>query len=687
VTFKGDFTAWAAKLTGLFLVLLPVYLMATANTAVAGPKTLWFVWAFGFGLVGFGYFWTEGARLFAMLVLSMTLGGAAQLWLLQPLWFPALRFGNDTLHDAAMLVVIGLQGVLALIVIWRRGGLGKLHALAATFGAVRLGIFFALTALLSVSIMGFVPQGYFASLGLHLSASAVMIGANMLSVVAMLMLPAPFASYRGFHPIIPALTAFGASAAIAWFAFQGLPHVEDELVYLFQADTLAHGALSAPAPPTAAHAGLQYYLLEISQGRWFAVTSPGWPAVLALGVLVGAPWLVNPILAGIAVLLAHAVTRRLAGPKRANIVALLMCTSPWFIAASGSFMGHTLTVTLSLLAWLVLLSDAKTTRGHVVLALTGGLAMGWVFVTRQMDGLLLGTLTGMWLLSRWRRPGGGLRTVVYSVSAFASGSVYFLYNYVMTGNLLLSPLARYLGRVWQQGANSYGFGPKIGPPGGWGGLDIAPGHSPYEAIINTAQNLSSLQLELFGWGIGSLALVYALLLWGKLRRADVAMLAIAGAVIVALFFYWFSGSFYIGPRYWFSLFFPMLYLSASGFAALSDRLALLGADRRTARVTLFVICLFGLFVFIPWRGVEKYYQFGRYDTEIRDARDAGAFGNAVVFFDIRSDPGAALVLNDPWLPADRPVFLNDRGPGFDRAAAAAAFPGRPVLRYSGAAPK
>jgi hypothetical protein len=686
VTIKGDMTAWGAKLVGLLLVLAPVYLLLTGNDQVADAKTLWFTWAFGFGLLGLGYFWAERAYVFAILVLSLSLGGAAQLWLLQPLWFPALRFNNDTLNDTAMLAVIGLQGILAVTVIWRRGGLAMLRRVLDGLGVGRLVLIFALSALASVSIMGFVPQGYFTSLGLHLSASAIMIGANMLTVVAMLMLPPPFASYRGFHPVVPALVAFGASAAIAWFAFQGLPHVEDELVYLFQARTLVHGALTVAAPPEVAQPGLAYYLLDIQQGRWFAVTSPGWPAVLALGVLVGAPWLVNPVLAGIAVLLAQAVTQRLAGRKRANIVGLLMCTSPWFIGASGSLMGHTLTITLMLLAWFLLLSNAETLRGHARLAGGAGLAMGWVFFTRQLDGLLLGVLTGLWLLSKWRQPAGALRVLWYSAGALATGSLYFWYNYVMTGDFLQSPLARYLARVWQTGANNYGFGAQIGPPKGWRGLDIAPGHSPYEALINTAQDWSSLQLELFGWGIGSLVLIYALLFWGKLRRTDWAMLAIAITTIAALFFYWFSGSFYIGPRYWFALFFPALYLSASGFDALSERLASLGGDRRTARVTLFVMCLFGLFVFIPWRGVEKYYRFRNFDTEVRQAQNIGLFGNAVVFFDIEANPGSALVLNDPRLPPDQPIFLNAHGEGIDTAVAAA-FPNRPAVHFYGARPR
>ena len=45
-------------------------------------------------------------------------------------------------------------------------------------------------------------------------------------------------------------------------------------------------------------------------------------AALALGVAAGVPWLVNPVLAALSVLLAHAIASRMAGRDQADLVAL-----------------------------------------------------------------------------------------------------------------------------------------------------------------------------------------------------------------------------------------------------------------------------------------------------------------------------------------------------------------------------
>ncbi len=673
--------AWTIGLSGIFLLTLAAMALLGLPMEWLGPRALWFVSAAGVALVSAGYFIHEEARAYAGVVASMFLGGAAQLWLTQPLWFPALRLTPRDGADAFMFALIALQAAIAGICLLRSGKMTRLGALAREFGLLRILIFLGLSVFFSVSIMGYLPRGYLASYGLHLIAGGAMIAVNLMSVAALLALPPPFTTHRGFHPVIPAAVAFLASALLAWFGFDRLPHVEDELAYLFQAKTLAQGSFTAPAPPAELWPGFEYYLLDISNGRWFATTSPGWPAVLSLGVLVGAPWLINPLLAGVAVLFAHGLTRRLAGRDQADIVALLMCTSPWFLGASASLMTHTLTITLTLASWWLLLIPARRQPRDAALWLLAGLAMGWVFTTRQLEGVLLGTLTGLWLVARWREPRALWRVVCYSSGAILAGSYYFLHNLALTGNLLTSPLSRYLNTLWHGEANAYGFGPGIGPAGGWGALDISPGHTPYEGLINTLHNLSGLQLELFGWGIGSLALVYGLFLWGRARRTDWAMSALALTVIAAMFLYWFSGGFYLGPRYWFALFFPILFLSASGYFAITRRLERLGVHAYSAGVTLFILAVFGISIFTPWRAVTKYHRYGDVTNTIQRAAARGEFGNALVFFDISADPVSAFVLNDPWFPADRAIFVRDLGTEAN-ARVAAAFPGRKIIYFT-----
>ena len=681
MNLKDFIISWTAKLSGLLLLIVPIFFLLTPATVAADSKTLWFCSVLGFALLSFGYFAALQAKVFGAIVFSLFVGGGAQLWLTQPLWFPAIGLKPTDSIEMLMFGLIAMQAMLAVWTIQKTGKFSGILRLIQEFGIIRLIVFFALSAAFSVSIMGYLPRGFITSYFLHLIAGGAMVGINLLTIAALLCQPQPFTKSRGFSPLIPALVVFIASASLGWFSFERLPHVEDELVYLFQAKTIATGSFYAPAPPEAARAGLEYYLLEIRDGRWFATTPPGWASILALGVIVGFPWLVNPLMAAISVLLAHSITTRVSGPRRADILVLLMCTSPWFLATSASLMPHITAVLFTLLSWWLLLLSGKSTRKTALLAGLAGLAMGWVFVTRQLEGVIIGTLTGLLIISKWGQAGTFLRTVSYSIGAIFAGSFYFFHNAILTGQLLTAPLTRYINEQWHVGANSYGFGPQIGPPGGWGDLDIAPGHSAYEGLINTLHNISALQLELFGWGTGSLALVYVLLLWGRPDRKDALMLIFSFLIIFVMFFYWFSGSFYIGPRYWFGLLFPILYLSTSGFIALKDRLANIGVDAHSSGLTLFIICLFGLLIFTPWRGITKYYEYGSFNSDVRAAQESGAFSNAVVIFDINGNPGSALVLNDPKLPADKPIFL-DKQDAASNAAAIAAFPGRKSKIYS-----
>ena len=101
------------------------------------------------------------------------------------------------------------------------------------------------------------------------------------------------------------------------------------------------------------------------------------------------------------------------------------------------------------------------------------------------------------------------------------------------------------------------------PAKSWGALDIWVGHSPVEGLLNLINGIASLNLELLGWTFGSLVPIWIVFIWHKrLTGFDRAMLVIFVALVGVLFFYWFTGTFYLGPRYWHTALLPVLVLSA-----------------------------------------------------------------------------------------------------------------------------
>lgn len=681
--------AGLAMVAALTLVGVAVVLpeLAPGKIADAGlrPLDLWALSVLAVALYVFGYSVRRGAAAFGVLGAALIIGGGAQLYLTDPLWFPGLSLRPADRGEWLMTAALFLEAIVALVAVAKLGPGWLVRIGKGRLGGGRILLFLALTTAFSVPILGYLDHGTIGSYLSHVVAGGVLVAVHLAILIAMTQVRTPMNGMTRITPIVPAVIAVVASLALSWFAFEHMPHVEDEFAYLFQARTFASGALTLPAPPVAAQPGLEYYLIELRDGRWFSATLPGWPAVLALGVLAGVPWLLNPLLAGVSVLLAYDITRRRAGTDAGDLVALMMGTSPWLLAAAASLMPHTLTLVLILFAWWSILRAEDTGRRVGGAMFAAGLAMGLVFAARPMDGMVIGMLTGLWVITSKQKP--LLRAAQFSAGAVVVAALLLAYNARITGDPLLLPLSDYLNRHWGPGANAYGFGPDIGPPGGWRSLDLWVGHSPLEAVLNIINSITSLQFDMLGWPIGSLALIFAWFIWQRKRGFDLAMALVAAAVILVMALYWFADTYYMGPRYWFIAAFPFIYLSARGCDALRARFA--GRDERDfVRIdaAIAMCCLFGLLIFTPWRGVTKYYEYNKFYSLFRTEAAKGTFGNDVVIFTEIGDEGSAFMLNDLEFSGDGPVFIKEPGKmdtgTLDMKAIEEAFPGRRILHYT-----
>ncbi|MBT8147693.1 MAG: hypothetical protein KJN90_12620 [Gammaproteobacteria bacterium] len=86
-------------------------------------------------------------------------------------------------------------------------------------------------------------------------------------------------------PRIIALWVILVSALIAGWVYEGIPHISDSIAYLFQAKYFSAGLLYLPPPPDAASFHLSHLIND--NGKWYGYGFPGWPSLLALGVLAG----------------------------------------------------------------------------------------------------------------------------------------------------------------------------------------------------------------------------------------------------------------------------------------------------------------------------------------------------------------------------------------------------------------
>ena len=136
--------------------------------------------------------------------------------------------------------------------------------------------------------------------------------------------------------LLAAAWVLGLAAVLSFLVYERHPHLQDEVMFLYQARYLANGELTVPAAPVPQ--AFSIYIIPYEDDRWFAPSPPGWPAVLAVGALLRVPWLVNPVLAGLNVLLCYVLLQALYSRRIARIAVLLLCASPWYVFMGMNFM-------------------------------------------------------------------------------------------------------------------------------------------------------------------------------------------------------------------------------------------------------------------------------------------------------------------------------------------------------------
>jgi hypothetical protein len=481
--------------------------------------------------------------------------------------------------------------------------------------------------------------------------------------------------------LLGVIWVFGSTAFLSRFVYQAIPHVTDEIIYQYQARYLADGRLSTPAYPVPA--AFSQYMIPYNDDQWYSPFPPGWPALLAVGTLLRIDWMINPILAATNVLLFYLVVKDLYNQQTARMSLLLLCISPWFLFMGMNMMSHTSMLTATLLACLGIMNARK--KHPLFWALIAGLAAGSVCLIRLFDGLILLVLLGLWALGlggKRLKPGA---IMMFILGAGIMGISVVTYNFFITGQALVFPLTKFYSTYFGPKTYSLGFGPDRGIQ--WA-IDPYPGYSPIEAVINGALNLFSLNIELFGWGFGSLLFILIFLVSNKKSTEDYLLIVFILSVIGSYALFWYSGGPDFGPRYWFITIIAWVILTARGLQTVSSKLSSKFTNgniydpRLTA--TILILCAFTMINYIPWRAIDKYYHYLGMRPDIKVMAENNEFGKSLVFIQGNSHPdyASAWIFNplDPQSPAT--IYAHDLDQE-TRLRVLRAFPGRPVWFIEG----
>lgn len=448
------------------------------------------------------------------------------------------------------------------------------------------------------------------------SGSAITIGVALALAIASRTFPGLWREGAGSRAASAAderggWVAVGAAllyAVIARAVFSARPLMIDEVLQHFQAIIFAQGRLALPSAPhpeffTAIH------VVE-HEGRTFTHFPPGWPAMLALGVLAGVPWLVGPLCGGVTVLAWWWFLR--GSESRPGVrggALLLLALAPFTAFLTASQMNHAPTLMWLVVATAALTHGMRSEHPRPWLAVLAGFALGAAATIRPVDAFAFAVPAAAWYLGRAiREP----RRWIDALAAGAGVAVPMAWLLWFNARTTGAPLVFGYELLW---GSSHGLGFHADPYGGM--------HTPRRGLAMISSYLVRLQSYLYEWPVPSLLPpVLALALWPRGRRlpaGDRYLLASGGLLLALYAAYWFDGL-YLGPRFVFALV-PLASLWTARLPALVREHAGPGLALRTTMYAFGVAVLLGAALNLPFR-VRQYAR--GISTERWDAERAAA---------------------------------------------------------------
>jgi len=491
--------------------------------------------------------------------------------------------------------------------------------------------------------------------------------------------------------LLLAIAGFLTSALTTQRVFEAVPHIEDEIAYVWQAKAMAEGHLTIPSPLH--NRSFLVPFIDDYEGERFGKYPPGWPALLSIAIRLGTRAWINPLLAGLAVWLTYLLGKRIFSEIVGLLAAGLTVTSPFFLMNSGSLLSHPFGLVLSslfILGWMGSFWDKpdgksveypSRAKKHWWYTILSGLALGVLILTRPMTALAVAVpfgIHGLYLLFR-SDARTRMRLLVFGLMVIFFVGLYFLWQYSLTGDALLNPYTLW----WPYDRVGFGPGHGRGPTG----------HTLDLAWINTRHSLDAGSYDLFGWG-GFSWVFLPFGLWASRRNPKGLILGSVVVSLVLVYMTYWIGATLFGPRYYYEGCFSLTLFSAAGIAWLAGWPGRVGATfvrytgwrkLRPLLVTLLLGVLVGinLMLYLPIRlgGMYALYNIELADQKpfMTPAVQSLAPALVIVHSERWMEYGALLDLEDPVLTT--PFIFAWSISNFADSMLANDFPSRTVYHY------
>jgi 4-amino-4-deoxy-L-arabinose transferase-like glycosyltransferase len=434
------------------------------------------------------------------------------------------------------------------------------------------------------------------------------------------------------------------SLLISSLVFQDSVLSSDEWSYLIQAQIFSHGKLAVPSPR---HREFFDFIHIVNNGRYYSKYPPGWPFLLAIGVWLGMPRVVNSLLGAGTLLLLYAIGKKLYTLRIALLASLFAVASPYFLFNTASYFSHTASLFfVTLLLFLLMCGWEKRRWSYFLLA---GLSGSASFLVRPFDQCAVLVPIGIFLIvSRMRK-----QLATHHIASFALGQLsgvllFLLYNALQNGHPLVT--GYHVADSWMDRW--------IGPESWMWAYDV------------------HYFVKLLTWsfpGIPLLALV-ALVSTGpeRMRRWERCLASVLFSIMIAYAMIAFPEGPGYGPRYYYSGFLALPLLGARGFAVLLKK------STERLRVPLLIgAVLLEVGVVMPHHGAWAYKVIHEQDDFERQVKRINP-GPALVFLAVEPDANQDRTRNTIDFHGSV-VYAIDQGER--NSVLMQAYPGRRYFRY------
>lgn len=236
-----------------------------------------------------------------------------------------------------------------------------------------------------------------------------------------------------FSPVIVvgifALGMLALCATLSQANFHGLPHLYDSFNHYVQAKIFSEGKLYEKS-----HALAKFFNTPViaNDGKVYDMHLPGHSLMLSLGYLLGAPWLVNPIMAALTVIAIYLLGQEIGGRSLGYISAALVLISHFIVFMSSEYMSHPTCLFFLTLFMYAYIRQHKTR--DIRFAFIAGLSIGFAFITRAQSTIPIGlpfALHALWVICN--NPRQTWKCTAYMAAGFGIFLCWILYyNFVLS---------------------------------------------------------------------------------------------------------------------------------------------------------------------------------------------------------------------------------------------------------------